>query len=447
MRPQTKTSTDGEHPLVAALLEPLLELRGSLGDGTPPPKEALEALAAAADNASAAEAPLRNGVYLLESTGTALAAVPVTQRTGTEVAALADHHKSLADLITSAYTTRDTAATQLDTIINTFRTNASAVLTAARDQYAVQDVIELAAQAIGSGVNVVNHARDEMAGLTDLAQVYDRGQAPSVTVPAGFAAAPGVLATDPTSDSTIVPTSSSTTTPAPSAKAPTSTGTVMTNPMGNPMSTAIPAGTDPQVAAQMMLQQALISGGVQLGTAAIDGGVQIGTHLIDGVVQVANHGIDVGSKLAEQGLSTMAAGAGDPASNPTSSLNLGGPQAPDNAAPKPGNAPLFGELGGTQSPPAATNKGQDPGVTVNPDTPKPGPTQPIPQTHTTPNPPPSNGNQPGAVMPPAPNRSTDPDQSRLPSPPPQAGVPGQEPSRPGQEGVTSGLIQPNVGQN
>ncbi|MFI5721086.1 hypothetical protein [Nocardia sp. NPDC051750] len=394
--PTTGLRATADHPLLSTLLAPLLQLRASLGDGTPP-TAVLDALAAAADHTAAAEAPGRAGSYLLESTGTAPAAVPVAARTGTEVSELAGHHTALAALVTDAYATRATVAGRLDTIIDNFKATAGPMLDKARSQSDLDPVIGLASQAIREGVNEVSYAQDEMDGHTRRARELDRGPgAPGVTVPPGFAAAPGVPAAGP--------------------------GATTTGP-------GAPAVLDPQQAAQLAMQQAALAAGVQLGTVALDAGVEIGSKLIDGVVQVATHGIDTGAQLAEQGISTMAAGATGTEGGTAPGLN---PPAPPGPA-APGDKPvLFGGLGGAPTAPAPgpapKNDDSDSGAEGS------GPVF-FPEQQPAPAPPPPapvapGSDQPGttgAVVPPAgrtgPGAGADQEQQR--------------PRRPGQAGVTS----------
>lgn len=339
---------EADPPIVAELLAPLLELRAALGDGTGLDPDTAAALTAAADAAAAAEDPARLGTYALESTGTAPDAVPVIRRTGTEVAALADHTGTLSSLLDDAYTTRNTAAARVDAIIADFRRRARPMAAAATSQADIDAIIELAAQSIRDGVSAVDTARGEMDGHRRRAASYNQGaDAPRVTVPHSYRAAPGVLG-------------------------------------------AAPAVTDPAAAAQIALNQALIAGGVQLGTAAIDAGVQIGTRIVDGIVQVATHGIDTGAALAEQAITTAAA-ATDPATAP------GGPTGDSKPAGPTGTSGLFAGLGApapkpdTPTTPAPAPKPSP----VIPPTPKPDTPSP-----STPAPPPPPPNQAGAVLPP-----------------------------------------------
>ncbi|WP_327151193.1 hypothetical protein [Nocardia sp. NBC_01329] len=400
MRATTKTVAGGEHPLLNVLMQPLLDLRASLGDGARP-TDVLAALAAAADRTAAAEAPGRAGRYLLESTDTAPAAVPVAARTETEAVALADHHTSLSTVLTDAYATRDTAASRLDSVIEDFRTKAGPMLATAQSQSDVDAVIGLAAQTIRDGVTEVNYARDEMDDHTRRTRALGRGpDAPTVTVPDGFATAPGVTA---------------------GAGVP-----------GGVPGGGVPVGLDPQQAMQLALQQAALAAGVQLGTVALDAGVEIGSKLIDGVVQVATHGIDTGAALAEQGISTLAAGAAGaagPGTEPGLHPGGGAPTAPAGSGDQPGAA-LFGGLGGTRSPSTPSGpKDEDttsgdasppvipaPGTDSEPVFPVPDPTPVLPRP----------GDQPGttgAVLPPVTRPGAGQDQET------------PRPRRPGQAGV------------
>ncbi|WP_280489291.1 hypothetical protein [Nocardia carnea] len=396
MRPATKTGEATEHPLLKVLLAPLLDLRAALGDGSPP-TEVLAALSAAADNTAAAEAPGRSGRYLLESTNTAPAAVPVAARTEGETVALADHHSALATLLNDAYATRDTAASRLDSVIEDFRAKAGPMLAAAQSQSDIDAVLDLAAQTIRDGVTEVGYARDEMDDHTRRTRALDRGPgAATVTVPDGFAADPSVRAA-----------------------------------LGG--GTGIPAGLDPHQVAQLALQQAALAAGIQLGTVALDAGVEVGSKVIDGVVQVATHGIDTGAKLAEQAISTLAAGADGSGDQGTPPGSPGGTTtAPAGTGDKAGPGTLlFGGHGGapTQNPPATkkddgtTNGGTAPPVIAFPE-PQQEPEPPTPEPGT-----PSQtgpGDQPGttgALVPPATRPGAGQDQEN------------PRPRRPGQAGV------------
>ena len=269
-------------PVVALLEVPLLELRKSLGSNTSadPDTDVVNALTTASAATSATEDPHRLGLYALESTDTAAPATPALRQTATEVSAAADRGQKLSTLLGQAHSTQSTAAAKVDAIIADFRAKAKAAAPAVNGNN-LDAIVALAEEAIQEAVTVVGTASTEMDEHTRNTKelTSDLGGTNGVTVPPGAVeVSPGVyvLGTGGTSTNTI-DTDTTTTT------------------------------TDPATAAQIALQEALIDGGVSLGTAAIDAGVTFGTHLIDKIAEVAMHGIDKGAELATTGIDTLAA--------------------------------------------------------------------------------------------------------------------------------------------
>lgn len=288
-------------PVVALLEVPLLELRKSLGSNTSadPDAEVVDALTTASTATSATEDPHRLGLYALESTETAAPATPALRQTATEVSAAADRGQKLSTLLGQAHSTQATAAAKVDAIIADFRAKAKAAAPAVNGNN-LDAIVELAEEAIQEAVNVVGTASTEMDEHTRNTKelTSDLGGTNGVTVPPGAVeVSPGVyvLGTGGTSTNTI----------------DTDTTT-----------------TDPATAAQIALQEALIDGGVSLGTAAIDAGVTFGTHLIDKIAEVAMHGIDKGAELATTGIDTLAA-------NVTGTGTEGTATAPATTTPTP----------------------------------------------------------------------------------------------------------------
>jgi len=414
--------------IVATLLEPILRLRESLGPGGVDTAGIAEALRTAQRAAISAETPGRVGIHALESTQTAPPAVPVIRRTDSEVAALAQHTETLSRLLADAVATRDAAANRLDAIIADFRRRARPMAAAATSQADADAIISVGAQSLRDAVSTVNHARGDMDGHRRQAVAHGEG-GPRVTVPEGYqsllssntgdsdedSSSSTPSSTRPSSMSTDDDTTSSTTSTgagtgmstgaSPSTSSSTSTG--MGGGADIPM-TPIPPGTDPRVAAEIALNNALVQGGVALGTSAIDGGVEIGSKVVEGITEVATHGIDTGAGLAEQGITALAPGA-DPDTTTDPAASPGAPTGP-------GSGSLFGGLGAGA-----------------------GPTAPEPST-----PPNSSGGGPFAGLGAGPPRNDppkiDPEPEQAPPPPPATSRPSPPPTEsepePTDEGST-----------
>jgi len=485
MTQEEKADAGSDPAIVATLLEPILRLRESLGPGGVDTAGIAEALRTAQRAAISAETPGRVGVHALESTQTAPQAVPVIRRTDSEVAALAQHTETLSTLLADAVATRDAAANRLDAIIADFRRRARPMAAAATSQADADAIISVGAQSLRDAVSTINHARGDMDGHRR--QAVAHGEAgPRVTVPEGYqsllssntgdsdadssssssatpsSSRPSSMSTD--DDTTSSTTSTGTGTSAgtgmstgasPSTSSSTSTG--MGGGADIPM-TPIPPGTDPRVAAEIALNNALVQGGVSLGTSAIDGGVEIGSKVVEGITEVATHGIDTGAGLAEQGITALAPGA-DPDATTDPAASPGSPTGP-------GSGSLFGGLGAgagptapePSAPPNSSGGGPFAGLGAGPprnDPPKiePGPEQaspPPPPATSQPAPPPtesepeptdegstgtSEDDAAAADEPPPPTGAVVPPMGRAPSE--QPGLESDRPRR-GQLGMTPG---------
>ncbi|KQY33430.1 MULTISPECIES: hypothetical protein [Nocardia] len=342
-------------PVIALLEVPLLELRRSLGSNTSadPDASVVAALTSASAATTATEDPHRLGLYALESTETAAPATPALRQTATEVSAAADRGTRLSSLLGQAHSTQSTAAAKVDAIIADFRAKAKKAAPAVNGNN-LDAIVELAEEAISEAVGVVGNASTEMdqytrdtKGLTS-----DLGGTNGVTVPVGATeVAPGVYVLG--------------------------TGGSDTSSWDDDSSwDDEDDNIDPATAAQIALQEALIDGGVSLGTAAIDAGVTFGTHLIDKIAEVAMHGLDKGTELATTGIDTLAANAAG-TEGATSTTPAGTtPTAPSTNGGGTGTSTLFGGLGGGTSTGGGANSGggganNDSGASAKPEAPAP----------------------------------------------------------------------------
>ncbi|MFI6040871.1 hypothetical protein ACIA8C_04510 [Nocardia sp. NPDC051321] len=284
-------------PIVAALVRPLLQLRSTLGTGVGVPNQtATSALSSASTQAADVEGPHRDGLHALESTWTsrgADAAVPALRTTQTEIGEISDRGPAYLSVLGDAHATSARAAQTVDRIIADFRRDAREILgnaTAAPDTDAV---IARATQALRDALTTVDTAQTEM---DDHSRRLDEMGPLTVTQPSGVTAAqPGTTGQFmPGGTSQYVPNG---TTPQyyPGTTTPGIGGT------GQPV--------DPALAAQLQLQQQLISAGVQVGTAAINAGVDIGTNIIDKIAGVGTHIIDKVADVGTHAIDTVAAGA------------------------------------------------------------------------------------------------------------------------------------------
>ncbi|MFI9504471.1 hypothetical protein [Nocardia sp. NPDC052566] len=270
------TDPNVDPPLVATLIQPLLKLRASLGTGVGTPDATITAaLSAASTQAADTEGPHRDGLHALESTWTARtadAAVPALRTTQTEIGEISDRGPAYLSVLSDAQATSSRAAKKVDQIIADFRRDARQILANATTSPDTDAVVARAAQALRDAITAVTGAQTEM---DDHTRRLD-GMGPlTVTQPAGV----GQYGTGGTAQP----------------------GTAATGAAG--------VALDPAQAAQLQLQQSLISAGVQLGTAAIDAGVNIGTHLIDKIVEVGTKAMDTvaasADKAIDKGLSEL----------------------------------------------------------------------------------------------------------------------------------------------
>ncbi|MFD3704140.1 hypothetical protein ACFWUP_13435 [Nocardia sp. NPDC058658] len=397
-------------PVIALLEVPLLELRKSLGSNTSPDPDAsvVAALTSASAATTATEDPHRLGLYALESTETAAPATPALRQTATEVSAAADRGTRLSSLLGQAHSTQATAAAKVDAIIADFRAKAKKAAPAVNENN-LDAIVALAEEAISEAVGVVGNASTEMdqytrdtKGLTS-----DLGGTNGVTVPTGATeVAPGVYVLG--------------------------TGGTETSSWD---SSDDDEDLDPATAAQIALQEALIDGGVSLGTAAIDAGVTFGTHLIDKIAEVAMHGIDKGAELATTGIDTLAANATGTEGGTSTAPAGTAPTAPSTNGGGTGTNTLFGGLGGGTSPGNNSGGGgNDSGASAKPETPAPAapiPSNQVPKTEqpqqAPSNPAPSQQPMQGGVVPPAARPQQD-QEAEKPSAAPKHGQPGVVPA-------------------
>ncbi len=402
-------------PVIALLEVPLLELRKSLGSNTSadPDPSVVAALTSASAATTATEDPHRLGLHALESTETAAPATPALRQTATEVSAAADRGTRLSSLLGQAHSTQSTAAAKVDAIIADFRSKAKAAAPAVNENN-LDAIVALAEEAISEAVGVVGNASTEMdqytrdtKGLTS-----DLGGTNGVTVPTGATeVSPGVY---------VLGTGGS--------------DTSSWNDNSSWNDDDDDEDLDPATAAQIALQEALIDGGVSLGTAAIDAGVTFGTHLIDKIAEVAMHGIDKGSELATTGIDTLAANATGTEGGTATAPAGTSPTAPSTNGGGTGTNTLFGGLGGGTSGGGTTGGGaSDNGASAKPDTPTPSaPFQnQTPKTETPQQSPSTNApaQQPmqGGVVPPG-SRPQQDQETEKPSAAPKHGQPGVVPA-------------------
>ncbi|MEU4343293.1 hypothetical protein AB0H00_18775 [Nocardia sp. NPDC023852] len=375
-------------PIVAALVRPLLALRSSLGTGVGIPNEtATSALSSASTKAADTEGPHRDGLYALESTWTsraADAAVPALRTTQTQIGDISDRGPAYLSVLTDAHATSGRAAQRVDQIIAEFRRDAREILDNATTAPDTDAVITRATQALRDALTTVTNARSEM---DDHTRKLD-GMGPlTVTTPAGVVQGQTV---QPGATGQLVP------------------GTTVQG-TGQPM--------DPALAAQLQLQQQLISAGVQIGTAGISAGVDIGTHIIDKIAEVGLHTIDTVAASADKAISEA--------------IHPGSTTHDDSSKSSPNSSKLFDFGGGSQDSKPGTSTGLGaPAPTAKSDAPKPQ-SRPIP------------GTGPFAESAPAP--ATRPDQQARPGPaggmvipptPPPTGNDQEHKPRDGQLGVT-----------
>ncbi|KIA64382.1 hypothetical protein [Nocardia vulneris] len=405
-------------PIVAALVRPLLQLRSTLGSGVAVPNQtATAALSAASTQAADTEGPHRDGLHALESTWTsrgADAAVPALRTTQTEIGEISDRGPAYLSVLGDAHATSARAARTVDQIIADFRSDARQILgnaTAAPDTDAV---IARATQALRDALTTVNAAQTEM---DDHSRRLDAMGPLTVTQPSGVTTAQP-YSSGPYSSGTYPPGVTSQYVPGTTAN-------------GQPM--------DPALAAQLQLQQQLISAGVQVGTAAINAGVDIGTNIIDKIAGVGTHIIDKVAEVGTHAIDTVAAGADKAVTEAIrpGSTTGDGPNGSSNSSASP---KLFDFGAGARTPAPSGPSG--PSSVIPPSGPGSAPTAneapPKPESKPAPAPAPA-----PPVVDDAPSRSAAPDQ---PHPPGTTGGVALPPSPPpddrehkpreGQLGVT-----------
>ncbi|MBF6327456.1 hypothetical protein [Nocardia transvalensis] len=416
--PAAATDPSVDPPIVQTLVQPLLDLRASLGSGVGVPDEAVAtALSNASAQAADTERPHRDGMHGLESTWTgpaADAAVPTLRTTQTRIGEISDRGPAYLSLLADAQATSARAARKVDRIIEDFRRDARTILgnaTAAPDTDAV---ITRATQALREAIKTVQAAQTEM---DDHTQRLSEMEPLTVTTPTGAA---------PTWNGT----------------GQYGVGGTATNQYGAPGTTQ---PMDPALAAQLQLQQQLIQAGVQVGTAAINAGVDIGTHLIDKIAEVGTHAMDTVAASVNNVVDTAVpelirpgSTTGGDGSTGSKIFDFGGnqpsgqsspstpgvviPPAP-NAAPAPNNS--------SAPAPSASGPGANP---AKPEVrPEPAPQPPASTAPPAPEPPP-----PAAAAPPAPDQSGHGGgvAGGMAMPPPQANNDQDHKPREGQLGVT-----------
>lgn len=161
-------------PLVATLMQPLLELRAALGTAPPQPDPALTvALSDASQQVAAAEQAHRGGLHAVEAGWSSVgadAAVPALRTTQATLADLADRGPIFAGVLADAHTTAAGAGARVDAIIAEFRRDARTILAASPDHPDIDAVVARAAaavQAAAAEVTAAGAAMDRHIGLLD----------------------------------------------------------------------------------------------------------------------------------------------------------------------------------------------------------------------------------------------------------------------------------------
>ncbi|MEU0505703.1 hypothetical protein [Nocardia sp. NPDC005998] len=380
--PVSTVDPNVDPPIVAALVEPLLQLRASLGSGVATPdRSVVEALSAASTQVADAEGPHRDGLHALESTWTSRAAddaVPALRTTQTQIGDISDRGPEYLSVLGDAHATSARAAQKVEQIIADFRRDARQIMSTASASSDTDAVIARATRALRDAVTAVSTAQSEMDGHT--ARLDAMGPL-TVTTPQGVG----------TTQQTVVPGTTDGTTTA---------GVTTTTPL------------DPVQAAQLQLQQYLINAGVSVGTAAIEAGVNIGTHLIDKIAEVGTHAMDTVATSADKAIdkaipelihpgSTTNPTTGESASKPTNVIDFGGGSGLSaKPAPNAGTSSVIPPNGSTATKPApAPMPAPGPQAPATAETPPSRPSAPEP------------ANQPGSTgglaMPPSPQSDED----------------------------------------
>lgn len=139
---------------MAALVQPLLELRAALGTGTTVPDQTLvSALQAAVERVADTDPEHARGLHALESSwDTGADAVPVLRRTRHEIGTVADHGPRYLTLLADAHATNAAAARGVDRIITEFRRDAREVVDTATTAPDADRVIDLASRALRDAI-------------------------------------------------------------------------------------------------------------------------------------------------------------------------------------------------------------------------------------------------------------------------------------------------------
>jgi|GEM_PF-4607329 len=410
-RPATTSSDPNvDPPIVARLVQPMLALRASLGTGVSTPNAAIvAALTKSTTQAADTEAPHREGMQALESTWAgpaADAAVPALRTTRTQIGDISDRGPQYVQALTDAQATSSRAAQQVDGIIYGFRRDARTILSNAKAAPDTDAVITRATQALREAITAVNTAKTEMDGHTQ--KLTAMGPL-TVTTPVD-------LSSNYSGDGTPTYSSDLSNSNGSNSNGSNNYGSNNYSPDNNASYTGAPNAVvnggnsqplDPATAAQLQLQEQLISAGVNVGSDAISAGVNIGSELIDKIAEVGEHAIDQGATVAEQAIPQLInpSSSGGTAGATTPSLfNFGGPAAQSTPAPQAGSGSIIPPTPGAaaSSPPAPTNT--TPGTSAPAPTPDPKPAPPPPSDTSTPAPPPPAAPPPaaGLALPPAP---------------------------------------------
>lgn len=438
-KPVTKTTSDDvDPPIIARLVQPMLALRSSLGTGVSAPDASIvRALTNSSTQAADTEAPHRNGMHVLESTWSgpgADAAVPALRTTQTQIGDISDRGPQYLAVLGDAQSTSHRAAQRVDTIIADFRRDARTILRNAKAAPDTDAVINRASQALRQAITAVDTAKTEMAAHTR--KLQSMGPL-TVTTPVDLSTnqLSGTDLGDNLSNDNSMDTSdyspddsndfnSNNFTPFDNGTSFDGSQFNGTTPAVNLNGTGTGPQLDPAAAAQLQLQEQLLSAGVDIGSDAISAGVNIGTELIDKIAEVGTHAIDTGAQVAEQAIPQLI--------NPKAATNgTDGATGPGGTNGTSGtNSGLF-DFGGSQSTPnaqpAQNSDSVQPdqgGSDANTETPSTsGPSTPAPSDNTPP---------PGTSTPPP---------SAKPAPP-QTSAPDTSQPAPSQSGPTAGLALP-----
>ncbi|MQY19052.1 hypothetical protein [Nocardia macrotermitis] len=403
-KPASKTTSDGvDPPIIARLVQPMLQLRASLGTGVSvPDANIVRALTNSSSQAADTEAPHRDGMHALEATWSgpgANAAVPALRTTQTQIGDISDRGPQYLSVLNDAQSTSYRAAQKVDAIIADFRSDARTILNNAKAAPDTDAVIARASQALREVITAVDTAKTEMASHTT--KLQSMGPL-TVTTPVDLSTSKYSGDSTASYDNTDNSTSNSDYNPSRNFSSnnsynPLGTGTSFNN-NGTSFNGTTPAvymngantQIDPATAAQMQLQQQLIAAGVDLGSSAISAGVNIGTELIDKIAEVGTHAIDTGAQVAEQAIpqlinpkastdgTTGTDGSSTSKDGANSSVFDFGGSTPTSAQPADNSNSIIPDHSGTNSDNSAAG-----GSTATPGTSIPAPTaKPVPQPAT-----------------------------------------------------------------